>query len=257
MIRVTAIDNAGNEGAAVSPVGNVFIGVAPTITSVLASVTASTTATITWTTDVTSTSNIVEYGLTSTLGTNSAADVNNTAHSVALTGLTAGRTYYYQVKSTAAGATTTSDILTFTTPVADTGISVDNISMVKTYATADDTYANGWKWAINISVWDTDETNLKLKLSDFASGSNLVAISGNVRVGLTNEASAATNVTIIAATQAIGNAYDDQATALTLVDEDASTGGIQDTIYVYTKVPALSAGGSYTSSYGIQTEAAD
>ncbi|MFA4917561.1 MAG: Ig-like domain-containing protein, partial [Syntrophales bacterium] len=226
---------------------------APVITSVAPSGITNVVATITWTTDVTSTANIVEYGLTTGLGTNSAADVNNTAHSVALSSLTADRIYYYRVKSTAGGSVTYSDILSFTTSADTTNIAVDGITMIKSYATADATYANGWKWAVNISVWNTAETNFKLKLTDFASGSNTIAISGNVRVGLTNEATGASDATIEAATEAIGNAFTDQATALTLVDSDPNKGGIQDTVYLYVQVPVSSAGGSYTSSYGIQT----
>ena len=227
------------------------------ITAVSAGSITNVAATISWTTDVTATSNIVEYGLTSALGTNSSADVNNTAHSVALSTLTAGRTYYYRVKSTAGGVVTYSNILSFTTSADTTNIAVDEITMIKSYATTDNTYANGWKWSVKVSVWDTDEDQLKFKLTDFASGANTIAILSNVRVGLTNEATGASTSTIEAATQAIGNAYSTQTTALTLVDEDPSKGGIQDTIYIYTKVPTSAVGGSFTSSYGIETTEAE
>ncbi len=253
----TAVTDAnGNAIAAQFNGTNSFTTIAsgaPVITAVAPSAITTTTATIAWTTDVTSTANIVEYGLTSGLGSTNTTDVGTTSHSAALTSLTADRTYYYRVKSTAGGSTTSSDILTFTTSADTTNIAMDSITMIKSYATADSTYANGWKWAVSISVWDTAETSFKLKLTDFASGSNTIAISGNVRVGLTNEASAATDAVIEAATQAIGNAYTDQATALTLVDSNPSKGGIQDTVYIYVQVPTGSAGGSYTSSYGIQT----
>ena len=255
MIRVTGYDIAGNSGAVVTSAGKLFIGNTATITSVVASSITNTTATVTWTTSVNSTSNTVEYGLTSALGSTQAASTGDgvASHSASLTGLTADRTYYYRVKSTAAGVTTYSDIVTFATAADTTNIAVDSIQMIKTYATADDTYANGWKWSMNISVWDTTETSLKMKFTDWASGANTITMSGNMRIGLTNEASAASDATIIAATQAVGNAYTDQATALTLVDANASKGGIQDTIYLYMQVPAGSAGGAYSTSYGIYT----
>jgi hypothetical protein len=230
---------------------------ASVITSVAPSAITTTTATITWTTDVTSTANIVEYGLTSALGSTNTTDVGTTSHSAGLTSLTADRTYYYRVKSTAGGVVTYSDILTFTTSADTTNIAVDEITMIKSYAVTDNTYANGWKWAVKVSVWNTAETQLKFKLTDFASGANTIAILNNVRVGLTNEATGASTSTIEAATQAIGNAYSTQATALTLVDDDSSKGGIQDTIYIYTKVPTTAAGGSFSSSYGIETTEAE
>src|SRR5262249_33143879 len=58
-----------------------------------------TAATITWTTDKPSDS-LVEYGMTTSYGTLSALNLAQvTAHSVALTGLTAGTTYHYHVIS--------------------------------------------------------------------------------------------------------------------------------------------------------------
>ncbi len=79
------------------------------------------TATITWTTDESATS-VVQYGTTAALGstTNGAS---GTSHSVALSGLTSGTTYYYRVTSAdTTGNTTTSPAVsgapaTFATPV--------------------------------------------------------------------------------------------------------------------------------------------
>jgi hypothetical protein len=70
----------------------------------------STGATVTWTTDVASDSQ-VEYGTTSGYGSTSALNpAGVTSHSVTLTGLTAGTTYHYRVRS--ADAVASSDPLT-------------------------------------------------------------------------------------------------------------------------------------------------
>jgi hypothetical protein len=80
----------------------------PAISAVNASGTG-TTATITWTTDEAATSR-VDYGASSSsLTSNATAPGSTTSHSVALSGLTAGTTYYFRVTSAdAAGNSATS-----------------------------------------------------------------------------------------------------------------------------------------------------
>ncbi len=77
-------------------------GNAPLITNVQGAATSS-TATVTWTTSVASTSQ-VEYGPTAAYGSSSPLDsALLTSHSVNLTGLSAGTTYHYRVRSTDGG----------------------------------------------------------------------------------------------------------------------------------------------------------
>jgi hypothetical protein len=205
-------------------------------------------ATIAWTTDVTSTSNIVEYGTTPALGTNSSADVNALSHSVSLSSLTANTTYYYRVKSTAGGSVTYSDILSFKTAAAATGVAA-TAQTLRSYATSDGTYTNGWQFKFNVTINDATETYLKMKFADWTGASALTAAS-NMKIALTDDiAGVQAGTTGVA----VGNLYATQSTSLTLVDEDPSIGGIQDTIYVYVKVPDGTSGGSYSTSYGIKT----
>src|SRR5437773_12453963 len=71
----------------------------PVISGVTATAVAATSATIQWTTNEASDSQ-VEYGLTASYGSTTTLDVTpRTAHSVALSGLSDGTTYHYQVKS--------------------------------------------------------------------------------------------------------------------------------------------------------------
>ncbi|WP_297363875.1 NAD(P)H-dependent oxidoreductase subunit E, partial [Thauera sp.] len=88
----------------------------PVISNVASGNITQTSATITWDTDEASDAQ-VEYGLTAAYGASSPLNANFlTAHSVVLSGLTAGTTYHYRVKSRdAAGNLATSNDFTFTT----------------------------------------------------------------------------------------------------------------------------------------------
>lgn len=87
-----------------------FNNTAPVISGVAAAVTAS-TATITWTTNV-ATNSRVDYGTAAaSLTLNSSDTTMSTSHSVTLTGLTQGVTYYYRVTSVdASGNSATSPV---------------------------------------------------------------------------------------------------------------------------------------------------
>jgi phosphodiesterase/alkaline phosphatase D-like protein len=109
---------------------------APVISQVSASNITTSTATITWTTDVGATSQ-VEYGLTTSYGSTTTLDDDLVyGHSVSLTGLTAGTTYHYRVKSKDASENeAVSGDYTFTT---------ESLPIAHIYST-DDTGANSYK----------------------------------------------------------------------------------------------------------------
>jgi hypothetical protein len=87
----------------------------PTISGVQSSSVTSSGATITWTTNEAS-SSVVEYGTTTSYGSTATGSSGVTSHSVGLSGLSAGTTYHYRVKSTdGSGNTATSSDYTFTT----------------------------------------------------------------------------------------------------------------------------------------------
>jgi len=72
---------------------------APTISSVSSSGVSQTQATITWTTNEGATS-YVEYGLTTSYGSNTTINTTKvTSHSETLTLLSSGTTYHYRAKS--------------------------------------------------------------------------------------------------------------------------------------------------------------
>ena len=88
----------------------------PTISAVTATAITATGATITWTTDLSSSSQVF-YGTSTSYGSSSTLNSTGvTAHSVTITGLTAGTTYDFEVQSTnSPGGTSTSGNSTFVT----------------------------------------------------------------------------------------------------------------------------------------------
>ncbi|HNV71611.1 MAG TPA: fibronectin type III domain-containing protein, partial [Candidatus Ozemobacteraceae bacterium] len=115
---------------------------APIITQVTARVTSNSSAVVTWTTDK-NTSAMVEYGTIS--GTYVSQVVStlvwSTSQSVALTGLQAGRTYYYRVRSSdSSGNTTVSAEYSFQT----SGSSAPLISTIQVVTPTDTTASITW-----------------------------------------------------------------------------------------------------------------
>ncbi|MCX6011907.1 MAG: Ig-like domain-containing protein, partial [Chloroflexi bacterium] len=92
-------DAALNNNTAATQFNITYDTTAPVISGVAVSDITETSSTITWTTDKASTSQ-VEYGTSTAYGSVSTMDSTMiTRHSVVLTGLTAGMTYNYRVKS--------------------------------------------------------------------------------------------------------------------------------------------------------------
>ena len=111
--RVTSVDPAGNSStspaAAAAPATFRTPDLtAPVVTGVVGTVAANGTgATVTWTTDESATS-VLSWGTTTALGS-TATGASGTSHTVTLSGLPDGATYYYRVTSVdAAGNSTTS-----------------------------------------------------------------------------------------------------------------------------------------------------
>jgi len=128
-------------------------------------------------------------------------------------------------------------------------LAVTGIDAVKTYATADDTFDNGWSWKFKVTV-PTNETKFKMKFADFISGANSITSANNLRfyTAQSSDSFASTTATMITAT----NTYSD---AITLnADLETGVAGRQIEVIVEMKVPAGSSGGSYSASYGINSE---
>jgi hypothetical protein len=153
--RVKSKDAAGNLAVSANftftTSGGTADTTAPTISSVAAGSITSNSATITWTTNEASDSQ-VQYGTSTAYG--SATPVNTslvTSHSVGVSGLQAGRTYHYRVKSRdAAGNLAASADFTFTTPSGTSDTTAPTISSVQ----AADVTASGAR-----ITWTTNEAS--------------------------------------------------------------------------------------------------
>ena len=115
--RVTSVDASGN--STTSPVTSAppatftTTSTTPPVITLVTATPGTTTSAITWTTDSASSSR-VDYGTSATSLTSNVSSVAlSTAHSISLTGLTAGTAYFYRVTSVdSAGNTATSPIAT-------------------------------------------------------------------------------------------------------------------------------------------------
>ncbi len=87
-----------------------------------------------------------------------------------------------------------------------------------------------------------------MKFADWVSGNNTIAVANNMRF-YSAQASENTSDTAIIITAA--STYSDPMTLTG--DLDASKGGRQIEITVEAKIPEGSAGGSYSTSYGIES----
>ena len=92
--------NSSNASYLVDPVFNPSVAqdTTPPVISTVKVTPSATSATVTWSTDESSTS-VVAYGTSAGSLTSTATGASGTSHSVALTGLASGTTYYYQVTS--------------------------------------------------------------------------------------------------------------------------------------------------------------
>ncbi len=152
------------------------------------------------------------------------------------TGNTANMMVWYQV-----GADIT---------LAVTGISaVPNDDGSTGYAVAGGDFAKGWRWVFHVTV-PMNETHLNMKFDDFTGSGGVIPVASNLRFYSAQATTA--NASTMAITIGGSNAY---SAPMTLSgDAHPNTTGRQVDITVEMRVPAGTAGGSYSTSYGIKTE---
>ncbi|MDE2172785.1 MAG: hypothetical protein KGJ33_02485, partial [Patescibacteria group bacterium] len=131
-------------------------------------------------------------------------------------------------------------------------LGVTQITATRTFATADNSFSDGWQWVFNVTVPD-NQTLLKMKFADWVSGSNIIPAGSNIRIYSAQSVNAfdENHALVVPAS----GTYTDLMYLNPSVDLDALQGGRQIQIVVEARVPNGSAGGSYTTSYGINTTA--
>ncbi len=126
-------------------------------------------------------------------------------------------------------------------------LTVNSITATQTTATADGTFANGWKYIFHITD-PTNEPNLTLKFGDWfdAAASSTIRAGGNIQIS-SLQASSTSPVVITAA-----NLYANPSLLL-VSDLDPTAVGRQVDVVVEVKVPVGSVNGAYSTAYGVQT----
>ncbi len=134
---------------------------------------------------------------------------------------------------------------------ASAGLGVTQITAVKTFASADNTFENGWKWVFDVTV-PTDEIVLQMKFADWTNSAGAILAGGNIRFYSAQFSNASDGERAI--TVGATNTYSDSASLIVGADLDVAKAGRQIQIAVETRVPVGSAGGSYGTSYGIKSD---
>ncbi len=189
---------------------------------------------------------LIEYGLDDTYGNTvaAAAIAPNITTIVNLSGLECDTAYHFRViaENIAGDDSDTSADAVFTTMPC--GISLDALTMTESAAKANDAYTNGWEWQFDITVWDLNETTLKMKFDSWSGPAGLDA-GGNMRFSADN------GITWFGITD--NDAYPALGADISGIDLSADPGR-QVTVLAQMKVPAHTLTGYYNSSYGILTE---
>jgi hypothetical protein len=189
---------------------------------------------------------IVNYGLTSAYGSSTAgtAVVANANKTISLTGLQCHTTYHYSIHAANTGATETDQTSDATFTTLPCGIALNSLTMTKTSAKANNNYSNGWEWQFDITVWNLQETNLKMKFDSWSGTGNLAA-ANNMQFSING----GTTWQDIASNGAYGAGSAD----ISAVD-NSTTAGRQVVVTVRMKVPVGTSAGVYNSNWGILTE---
>lgn len=132
----------------------------PTISSASVTVKTATTATASWTTNVAASSQ-VNYGTTSAYGSAVSDPTMMVSHTVALTSLTCGTTYHYQLVSVvAAGDSVSTPDATFSTAACPVNISGVSVALTATTATVSWTTNIGASSQVNYGTAETYGANV-------------------------------------------------------------------------------------------------
>ncbi len=123
---------------------------------------------------------------------------------------------------------------------------VDSIDMVDSSGTADNNWEHGWVYMFNITV-PQNEPNVAMKFADWMSGANTLPVANNMRISSLQANNGNATVLLTAA-----NTYSTPPLTMT-GDLDAGLAGKQVQIKVEVKIPVGTANGSYTTTYGVQS----
>jgi hypothetical protein len=127
-------------------------------------------------------------------------------------------------------------------------LKVTSVDSVDTSASADGSFANGWKYVFHITV-PTAEPNLALKFADWArnGGGGTIPVANDMRISSAQADNSGAKVLLTAA-----NTYSSPDLHIT-GDLDPLTPGYQVEVAVEVAVPSGTPNGSYNTSYGVRS----
>ncbi len=127
-------------------------------------------------------------------------------------------------------------------------LEVTSITPIKTSATANGTYTDGWKYMFNITV-PNNETHLSMKFADWmnTTGSSTIPAANNMRISSSQADNGGATVPVTAA-----NTYT-VPTLNMVTDMNPSLVGTQVQVLVEVSIPSTTVNGSYTTNYGVKT----
>lgn len=171
--------------------------------------------------------------------------MTNIDKSILLNDLSCGTTYHYEIYAENSSGTESYQTPDETFETLPCGIVIDSLVMTKSSARANDEYGDGWEWEFGITVWDLNETFLKMKFNRW-SGNNFLDAAANMKYSADNGVTwADINANAV---------YPSQPIDISAIDNDSSAAGRQVEILVRMKVPFGTSAGYYNSGYGILTE---
>lgn len=130
----------------------------------------------------------------------------------------------------------------------DVPLVVTSIDRIQTEATADNTYAHGWKYVFHITA-PMSEPKLAMKFADWMNTvpSSTLATANNVRISSLQANNGGATIVLTAA-----NTYSTPDLQM-VQDLSTTTPGRQVEITVEVKIPATTVNGSYTTNYGVRS----
>jgi hypothetical protein len=135
---------------------------------------------------------------------------------------------------------------TSTPSASSTPLSLDSIETVRSNATADGTFANGWEWILRLTVPD-NETHFAMKFNDFtsSSSSSTIPAMNNIRIWTMQSSNASTTASSMVEA---GNGYSGD--MMLNSDMSSTTAGRQIEVHVQVAVPLGTGTGSYSTLFG-------
>jgi hypothetical protein len=127
-------------------------------------------------------------------------------------------------------------------------LAVTSIDMTDTSATANGSFADGWKYVFHVTT-PTNEPNIAMKFNDWlrTSGAGTIAVANNMRISSLQADNSGATILLTAA-----NVYSSPALHIT-GDLDPGTDGRQIEITVEVAIPSGTPNGAYTTAYGVQS----